>query len=431
MKKIISAILALLLLCGVLLCGCTENEQETEKGNADFTVSVVDMGGKPYTSGVIVRFLKNGEQVALKPINNEGKATANLSSGEYTVELQFTGEDSDYYYEKEGLSLSAEKPNLEIKLMSAVTGDPIAVTYSGNEYNAYLVNPGTTYVKLVDGKRNFFLFRPEVSGTYEIKTNDTKATVGHYGYTAYILDNTISDVTDNVMTMEISNGMVNAENNNNPFVIGIDANGIDSCLLTIERIGDPPHTIEDEPWIVYETKFELYKFTTPEGELKQFDITADSSAYTLVLNEEDKTYHLNTADGPQVLVQLGKPTKYLDSLANICTTAGMFKYFYDEDGNFVKRENYTSCMQIYSCTKVPEEGDRVQTVATEVYLDVATGLYPLTEDLKYIIQSHGEYVGWWNATDPGYLFEDDNGANAIPELNPEIAWLFLCCYIEG
>ncbi len=428
MKKAVSVALALLLLCSALLCGCNKNSDS--EGNSDFTVSVVDTNGKPYTTGVIVRFLKDGEQVALKPINDEGEATANLPMREYTVELQFTGEDADYYYEKEGLVLSSEHKELEIKLMNAAGGEPVSVVYDGNDYQAYVVNTGSTYVRLQDGKRNFFLFSPEVSGTYEVTTSDSGATVGHYGYTAYIMSDSISKVQDNVMTIEVSNGMVNSDGNDNPFVIGVDADGIDSCLLTIERVGEPPYSIEDEPWVVYKPEFELYKFTAPKGNIKEFDLTADSDEYQIVFNEEDKTYHLNTADGPQILVQLGKPTKFLDSLENICTTAGMFKYFYDDDGNFVKRENYTSCMQIYSCSKLPEEGDRVQTVAKKVYLDVATGLYPLTEDLKYVIQSHGGYVGWWDANDPGYLFKDDTGINAIPDLNPEIAWLFLCCYIE-
>ncbi len=437
MKKVLSAILALLLLCGALLCGCSEKPDDAESttddgaaNTADFTVAVVDGNGDPYTSGVIVRFSENGEQVALKAIDGEGKATANLPVGEYSVELQFTGDANDFYYEKEGLTLSSEKQQLEIKLVKALTGDAVQVVYDGDSYDAYSVDAGSTYVKLIDGKRNFFLFLPEVSGTYEVKTSDAKATVGHYGYTAYILGNSISEVVDNVMTVEVSNGMVSDDGNDNPFVIGVDADGVDSCFLTITRVGDPPYSIEDEPWIVYEPTVELHKFTTPEGTVKQFDLTADSDAYPIVLNEEDNTYHLYTADGPQVLVQLGKSTQYLDSLANISTTAGLFRYYYDEEGNFVKRENYTSCMQIYSCTKVPEEGDRAQSVATEVYLDVATGLYPLTEDLKYVIQNHGEYVGWWDVNSPGYLFENENGINSIPDLNTDIAWMFLCCYVE-
>ncbi len=438
MKKALCAVLAVLLLCGTLLCGCTEKKEDSTSKDADsteataeYTVKVVDGSGKPYTSGVVVQIMAKGEQVALKAINSEGVATANLPLGEYTVELQFTGNSDDYYYEKEGMTLSADKKELEIQLLNGIVGEPVQVFYDGEEYSAYRVNSGSTFVKLVDGKRNFFLFSPESSGTYEVTSSDSKATVGHYGYTAYIMKDSISKVENNVMTVEVSNGMVSDESNDNPFVIGVDANGVTSCSLSITRVGEPPHTIEDEPWSVYEPTVELHKFTTPEGTVKEFDITAASDAYPIVLNEEDKTYHLYSADGPQVLVQLGKPTKYLDSLANICTTAGMFRYYYDEEGNFVKRENYTKCMQIYSCTKLPEEGDRVQTAATEVYLDVATGLYPLTEDLKYVIQNHGEYVGWWNVNDPGYLFENESGANAIPNLNTDIAWMFLCCYVEN
>ena len=55
--------------------------------------------------------------------------------------------------------------------------------------------------------------------------------------------------------------------------------------------------------------------------------------------------------------------------------------------------------------------------------------YPLTEDLKYIIQQRGEYVGWWDIENNGYMFKDANGNN-MTNINAEIAWLFMCCYAE-
>lgn len=63
------------------------------------------------------------------------------------------------------------------------------------------------------------------------------------------------------------------------------------------------------------------------------------------------------------------------------------------------------------------------------YVDEDEGVYPLTEDLKYIIQSRGEYVGWWDIDSNGYIFKDLNG-NKIKDINPDIAWLMMCCYIE-
>ena len=62
------------------------------------------------------------------------------------------------------------------------------------------------------------------------------------------------------------------------------------------------------------------------------------------------------------------------------------------------------------------------------YLDPATETYPLTEDLAYILQQRGEYAGWYDVSSDNYVFKDGNGM-PILDINPDIAWLFMCCYI--
>ena len=82
-----------------------------------------------------------------------------------------------------------------------------------------------------------------------------------------------------------------------------------------------------------------------------------------------------------------------------------------ENGEFVKKETYDQCLLTYiECA------------------DEATGTYPLTEDLKYIIQQRGEYAGWWDLNG-SYLFVDENGV-PVNGINAEIAWLFMCCYLN-
>ena len=113
--------------------------------------------------------------------------------------------------------------------------------------------------------------------------------------------------------------------------------------------------------------------------------------------------------------QRGMPREYghrfgVKAFQTILEHSGVNKYFYDENGNFVKKEKYDDCLLKYF----------------EV-MDEKTGLYPLTEDLKYIIQSRGEYSGWFDTTKDLYLFKDENG-NKVPGINEEISWLFFCCY---
>ena len=57
-------------------------------------------------------------------------------------------------------------------------------------------------------------------------------------------------------------------------------------------------------------------------------------------------------------------------------------------------------------------------------MDSKSGLYPLTEDIVYMVQSAGTYLCWWDIDNPNYLFEE------VPGLNPDSAWLFACCYIQ-
>ncbi len=429
MKKILKITALLMALCTLVLCGCQQGPSEPT--DAVYSVRVVNGAGKPFTSGVIVQIFKGQEQVAMQAVNQEGKVEKTLPLGEYTVQLRFTGDASGYYYDESSLVLTAQSPVLDIALYAAVNTEGEKVYDQNGETMAYSVALGSTYVKLESGKRNYFLFAAQTPGLYRFSTSHEKAVIGYYGYTSYIRDTSIIKLENGAMEMNITASMVGTEGMSNPYVLGVDADGIEGCILTIERISDPEYTIEEnEPWVIYKPTVELTKFTTPEGTIRYFDLTASTDTYNIVFNENDKTYHLGTAEGPQVLVQLGKPTTYLPAISEICTTTGVKKYFFDADGKFIKREDYTECLQIYSKNKETAEGDRGQSAGTEIYLDVATGLYPLTEDLKYIIQNHGGYAGWWDESKSSFLFQDADG-NRLVGVNPEIAWLFLCCYVEA
>ena len=55
-------------------------------------------------------------------------------------------------------------------------------------------------------------------------------------------------------------------------------------------------------------------------------------------------------------------------------------------------------------------------------MDASQAVYPLTKDLKYMIETYGNAQNWWNVGEPGYLFEEDT------DVNPASAWMFLYCY---
>jgi len=111
--------------------------------------------------------------------------------------------------------------------------------------------------------------------------------------------------------------------------------------------------------------------------------------------------------------------KYASAYSNVpmksndITLYGSILQRQERVGEFIKKESYSECLLKY-----------IENV------DEESGMYPLTEDLKYIIQSRGDHSGWWSDDDALYLFKNENGEK-VPGINADIAWLFMCCYIEA
>jgi len=427
MKKIFALLLALVMLCGVLsACGGTGEETPSDNAAADvpgYKVKVVDSFGNPFTSGVIVRFMQGGQQVSMQVVNEEGIAAKELEEGEYTVELQFTDDEAAYYYDQTNLTMTSDKEMLEITLYNAISGEGQMLngyspaTDGNKDHTAYHVGVGGTYVTLEPGERNYFLFAPTQAGLYEFSVQNCDATIGYYGAPHFVQRDSAAEIVDNKFTMSIRDSMIGTGNTGTTvLVLGLDAAESTEGILSIARLGDPEWSVEDEPWTVYQATHNLAPYTLPAGAaFGEFDLKAASDAYNLVL-DDNGFYHLDSADGPLVLVRLGEASggsRYLDSFETILEHSGVTKYFYDENGEFVKKESYSECLLEYIAV-----------------MDEEKGVYPLTEDLKYIIQMRGDHYGWFDPQGPGYIFYDENN-NQVMGINHDISWLFMCCYING
>lgn len=403
--KRIFALVLVLACCAALLSACGG-------GDAVYKVHIVDALGNPYTSGVVVKYMQNGTQAGMQVVNSEGVAEKVLPKGEYTVELQFTDSDVTYVYDRSTLSYAGSETELEIVLNYGLGEESQNLFVVDRDYEAFYVNAGCTAVKLNPEKMSYFLFAPSEAGTYAFSLQGSDAAIGYYGAPHFVQQTSAAEVVDNKFTMSIRQDMIGTGNTGTTvLVIGVAA-GDSDAVLCIDRTGDPQWTVEDEPWTIYEAKGPMTPYTHTAKELTDFDLTAEN--YTLVLGE-DGYYHKDAAAGPLVLVRLGKNSggsKYLDDFQTILEHSGVSKYFYDDNGEFVKKEKYDDCLLKYF----------------EI-MDEKSGLYPLTEDLKYIIQSRGEYSGWFDAGNSLYLFKDENG-NKVPGINNEIAWLFMCCYAQ-
>lgn len=403
--KTIKSILAVILALSMLLALCACGKDNSDSGMANYQVKVLDGQGKPLTSGVIVKFFQGGQEVAMQAVNGEGIAAKDLAKGDYTVELVFTNSGMSGHYDTAAAVLSAEKTTLELSLINSLGTEHIELVTGEETHTAYMVSAGSTYVPVKANVRNYFIFAPTEGGNYEFRVDNAEIKIGYYGAPHFVQALSAVDVIDNVVTLSISDSSLGGS-----YVIGLD--GIDAdtnAVLGVIRTGDPTITISDMPWTEYKTTHTPapYTLSIPSGKsLKYVDIKGTAADNQVIYNEADGYYHYNTADGPIVLMHLGKKAPYV-SLQTVIEGDGLGggapirEYFFDADGNFLKKEDYTDILCTYFAN-----------------MDKNAGVYPLTKDLEYIIKNGCH--GWWDKNDPDFIFTD---------CNPEIGWMFALCYV--
>lgn len=184
---------------------------------------------------------------------------------------------------------------------------------------------------------------------------------------------------------------------NQPIMVGLaDVEG-STCTLTVVKTGG-------------------YNGGSGNVESKDYENTKTPSDYTLAGNADDYEYvniddatvdkavlgtdgyyHLNSADGPLLLVDLN------DEWMNLYAAAfeGRLNENILEDGKVVEKINYSAALlAYYECA------------------DVKTGMYPMTADLKAILEKVGASMGWYESY--GII-----GA----EVDTEDNWMFCTLYI--
>lgn len=417
MKKVKHMAIAAALMCSAMaLTACGDTNTGTNAGGeGEYKVTVKDALGNTYGKSIIVEFYSGDERVGMQVCDENGVAAKALESGTYSVKIKSTDNELSYSYD-ENLEVTADKKEVDVVISQNITSEAEILYVGGEEYDAYAVLAGCTDIELEKGERSYFLFAPSEAGSYEFSVvSDADTEIGYYGAPHFVQSVSVAEVIDGKFTVSVSESMIGTGNTGTTvLVLGVDAlEDASKAILCVNRIGDPEKTLADEPWTIYETTAELTPYTLPEGaSLAEFDITG--AGYTLVYNETDGFYHLDTADGPLVVVYLTKnpPVAYVPCFKTILDRSGVVKYFFDENGEFVKKESYSESLMEYIAVA-----------------DETEGVYPLTEDLKYIIQSRGEHEKWWDAESQNYIFKDSAG-NPISGINEEIAWLFMCGYVQ-
>lgn len=168
-----------------------------------------------------------------------------------------------------------------------------------------------------------------------------------------------------------------------------------SVQIVIEKIGE--YTPVEIPTVTYENKAELKDFTVPEGAtIGDYVNVYDEQTHTAVPGA-DGYFHLDSADGPILLVDLD----YLYHLADALNEGRgtMFVSGTDENGNPVRFDIGAAC-KAYD------------------YVSDENGYYPLTIDLMFFYKEYGAAQGVYSWA----LNEDPQN----PGYNPDSAWMFAC-----
>ena len=429
--RVVAMLLALVLILAA--CGTTPDTTPTTQlsKTVKYQVTVLGVDGKPATDGVIVKFMKGEEEVAMQRTDASGKAVKELDRGDYTVQIMFMDQSKQYYYDTAAMTLSATKTELTAELAYKVGGNPQSLYAQEMDHDAYTIYAGNNFVQLVSGNRSYFLFTPTESGVYRFSASADACVVGYFGSPYFVQEMNVGDVDGNAVTVTISPSMIGTNGTGTTvLVIGVDNTDgtVSETMLKAERVSAYVDT--SVPTEVYQTTGSLTPWTLPEGSvLESFDLTKSSDHYTLVLDEATGFYHLGSVDGPLVLMCLGEAAnsrlQYGASYDTMLQTMGISKYFIDENGNYTRKEDYNQCLIDYIGNR-----DYATGQYTGGCIDRKTGLYPLTADLMYIVQQNGEFMGWWSISGGSYLFRDASGV-LNTTINPEIAWLFMCVYVTN
>ena len=386
-----------------------------------YSVTILDPDGNP-VSGVRVQIKKGNSTKGTGNTDSSGTYSKEIATGDYTVVLKFpTG--INFYYDEEQLVLSGYAPNLTVQLIRSPSDDAMEDLQVLNGGLAYVLYEGPTRVSLgntkpyyssANGNNCFFVFVPQTAGTYTVMINDNRIKLSSWATTAYQFEQVDAVDSNNMLTISIQEGQVGHVR----YVIGLEVvAGIGSATVICTRIGDPGFDISAQPWSEdWKSDYVPSPITLDADKtITYVDIHGKTQDYPVFFNEDDQFYHLGSVDGPVLYVNLGMDAPYVSFKKMIfgdgaAGGAPFRRYFFDENNQFIKKEDYTDVMSVY-----------IQAA------DPTTGLYPLTQDLCYMIRSGG--ANWWDPEKPTYVFKTPEGDNDLT-VNPELGWLFAVCTVQ-
>lgn len=251
-----------------------------------------------------------------------------------------------------------------------------------------------------------FEFTPDEVGTYKFEVA-TGLLIGDWNASYYPQDKTENKT--NTLEAEITSV-------GQSIFIGVTGEG--DCTIKVSKVEGAD--VPDEPVIndvMYDNKFTPVEFELPvDADLVYVNVT-DGKAETAVLGA-DGFYHLNSADGPILFIDLGMNAPYAKLIE--AYGYGQLKVtVLNADGSYTVTDYSDAVMEYYN------SGDG--------------GLCVLTEDLIHIFKELGNDKGWYDPEKPlGFYLFTKEVVDAETEETTYVdipcdanAWMFACAYVDA
>lgn len=401
MKRIVY-ILAVILAFSCTICAFVGCEKEEEIVYTDYSVKFIDTFNAP-VANVVVKFTYPDGTVKSRVTEEDGTASLkNVPEGDYQVHIDT--EFSKVITDNASFCLSKDNTSITVVVFQESKSTEIYGELEGRTY-AQPIGVGEHDIYCDGAEMSYFIFHAQQQGTYKVSLpSNAKATVGYYGIPLFVQSTHKANGEYDGKSFELVIRDIAT-----PYVFGIFSDEESVEKLTIERTGEAPFDPHYADWTTVLPENDIPKCTLPEGAILD-DLNIASSNLSVTLGDDGYYY---TSDGQLVYLRIGSTgyASYLD--VSIAYIAGLVDknfgqnfggYVYDENGEFVAKYSFNEMLAAYY-----EQCD-------------STGVYPLTEELATAIKVHGNSAGWWKPGTVNYLFGNMT-------VDPDTAWLFLCCTI--
>lgn len=415
------------------LCG---EAMPLNDGKYTYSVSITNGIGDGHAN-LLVQFMQNGTRVMMEATNASGKVFVRLPQGSYTISI--IDPENRSLEIPENLSLTATKRALDVVAIANVnvngTNTIMGMTAGFTTTEAYAISGECAYAVNVNPNKIIpIVWRPKQTGVYTFTLeSEIGVTLSYHGIPQYVQDRDCLEEGDRISdeSYKITIRNVNLANpsigiaETTPYVLGLKANVMEGkAILKVVKTAEAPLSYQDVPWTINNS-------TIPAMEISK-DITKADLTYvkldgtdTVVYNENDGLYHLNSADGKVLYVQLTNTPATLpdaqstDANGFALEALAMNGHFgvtrLDENEQVISKISYHDhILALLEKVNALDKNDEKVNNA---------GIYYLTSTMIDGLKDYGDYNGWWKA-DGNNIFGE-----SLASINPDYAWMFALCYI--